>query len=152
MIIGKSYIPIKTNYQNVRKQSSIASLKASDTVSFGGKIYSNEQLDKIIKYYKSLQEQNQNKYSKMVVIEIKTKMAEILENRTVNEKKIFERELANRAMELAPDLKEVRMEEYKKYYRKHEYCPPAGKIGMLKQEASDYANRKLIEVLIGELV
>ena len=148
MIIGGSLLLIKNNKQN---SMSLQKSKEKGALSFGAKIFSNKQLDEIVIRYKKISQKEGIDIKKEKRL-IKTKMAEILESRTNSEKRIFERELANRAVELEPKLKDIRTEEYKKYYKQNEYYPPEGKIGLLKQEASNYANRKLLEIMLGEYI
>lgn len=134
------------NQQNYRIYNN--SLNRRCAATFGGKIYSNRNLDELLKssYFSDHITKSQKFRQRFAPCR---RIKEALNSKTVEEKKVFERELLARAMELYPELKNYRMEEYKKYYNQNEFRPPSGKIGLLKQDASDYANKKLLQLLIG---
>lgn len=117
------------------------------SVSFDGRFYKNSFLDEFLKPAYTLHYKSKSQKSKMRH-NIGRKLQETLNSKTPEEKKIFEKELINRAIELFPELRTFRMEEYKKYYNQNEFRPPSGKIGILKQDASKYANQKLLQYLI----
>ena len=117
------------------------------SVSFDGRFYPNSTLDEFLKpaytsRYISKSQKVRMRHN------LGRKLQETLNSKTPEEKKIFEKELINRAIELFPELRTLRMEEYKKYYNQNEFRPPSGKIGILKQNASEYANNKLLQYLI----
>ncbi len=149
MKIGNTYSLNQINRTIIKSHSKTGSLDKRCLVSFGGKFYSNKLLDE---YLKPLCKTDKFYITDKNMIlhrgrDVGRQISEAIKDKTVSDKKVFERELANRAMELCPELKNYRMKEYKKYYNQNEFRPPAGKIGHLKQDASDYANKKLIEFL-----
>jgi len=155
MKIGNSYSLNQINRTVIKSHSNRSGLDKRCSVSFGGKIYSNKLLDE---YLKPLCETDTfHIMDKNIIMQgysqnAGRRIAEAIKDKTAFDKKVFERELANRAMELYPELRNYRMEEYKNYYNQNEFRPPEGKIGVLKQDASDYANKKLIEFLTASVL